>query len=223
MVEKHTDPNDPFPSDNELAALFGVNRLTIRKATQDLVDTGMLYRVRGIGTFVRIPKVSGELIYQKGFAAQWQLHGRKVDGQILTFKEIRAPLTVSMALQIDEETPIKYVERLRFAEQKPVILDDIYLPHLLLGRQAINLLEKSTVTSLLNENTNKIVSTALIEIEAVKAKQREVKHLKNIEVGDPLLRRKMILYSEQGEPLSYGESVHLSDPFKYRLLMPAPS
>lgn len=47
-----TDPLERFPTDQELAARFGVSKMTIRKALDDLVDAGLLIRRRGAGTFV---------------------------------------------------------------------------------------------------------------------------------------------------------------------------
>lgn len=41
-----------LPSENELAAQYGVARLTIRRAIQDLTAEGKLTVLRGRGTFV---------------------------------------------------------------------------------------------------------------------------------------------------------------------------
>ena len=41
-----------LPSEYEYAATLGVNRLTVRKAYQELIEQGILYAVQGRGTFV---------------------------------------------------------------------------------------------------------------------------------------------------------------------------
>ena len=45
-------PGDRIPSENELAKMFDVSRLTARRAIEKLADEGLLIRVPGLGTFV---------------------------------------------------------------------------------------------------------------------------------------------------------------------------
>ncbi len=45
--------NDKIPSENELCVMFGTSRITVRKALDELVTMGVLYRKHGVGTFVR--------------------------------------------------------------------------------------------------------------------------------------------------------------------------
>ncbi|HHY82469.1 MAG TPA: substrate-binding domain-containing protein [Clostridiales bacterium] len=43
---------DRIPSEKELAEIHGVSNITIRKAMAELVDTGVIYRIKGKGSFV---------------------------------------------------------------------------------------------------------------------------------------------------------------------------
>ena len=45
-------PDRPIPSETQLMQEFGVARLTARKAVRVLVDEGMVYVVRGRGSYV---------------------------------------------------------------------------------------------------------------------------------------------------------------------------
>ena len=49
--------NDKIPSENELCQAYESSRITVRKALDELVTKGVLYRRQGLGTFVR-PKES---------------------------------------------------------------------------------------------------------------------------------------------------------------------
>lgn len=46
-------PDDRVPSEKELMEMFQVSRITVRKAIDELVIEGYLYRLQGIGTFVK--------------------------------------------------------------------------------------------------------------------------------------------------------------------------
>lgn len=45
--------NDKIPSESELCKMFDSSRITVRKALDELVTMGVLYRQQGIGTFVK--------------------------------------------------------------------------------------------------------------------------------------------------------------------------
>jgi len=218
-VAAHADPNTPFHSDNELAEMFGVNRLTVRRAIQDLVDEGLLYRVRGAGTFVRSPKVAGEPLYQRGFVSQWSMQGKVVEARILTLEERPAPLRATKALDLPEKTVLLFVKRLRTADGLSVVLDDIYLPAQMIAAVTSKDFEAQTIAQLLFDKLRRRPKTAAIEIEAVKVRRLEA-HALGIRVGDPVLLRRITMLSETEEPLSYGESYHRSDLFKYSLRVP---
>ncbi len=45
-------PDRPIPSENHLAAEYGVARLTARRTAQELRERGLIVTVRGKGSFV---------------------------------------------------------------------------------------------------------------------------------------------------------------------------
>ena len=73
-----------LPTEAELAERHGVSRQTVRRAFQDLVAEGMVYRVPGRGTFV----TRREEAYLRQFGSIDDLMGLSVD----TRMEVTAPL-----------------------------------------------------------------------------------------------------------------------------------
>src|SRR5499425_2404233 len=63
-------------SDAQLADRFGVSRITVRRAVDELVDAGILYRLQGIGTFVRQNKLRERLTLNSFLDAWTQKTGR---------------------------------------------------------------------------------------------------------------------------------------------------
>lgn len=53
----HWQPNQQVPSEKQLCEYFSVSRTTVRQAVSHLVNEGLLYHVKGRGTFVRKPAV----------------------------------------------------------------------------------------------------------------------------------------------------------------------
>ena len=52
IVEETLVEGERVPSENELSSFYNINRATVRKGLQTLVDEGIIYKKRGIGMFV---------------------------------------------------------------------------------------------------------------------------------------------------------------------------
>ncbi|MEW5786032.1 MAG: GntR family transcriptional regulator [Bacillota bacterium] len=53
IVDGHLAEEEKVPSENELARFYNINRATVRNGLQSLVETGIIYKQRGIGMFVK--------------------------------------------------------------------------------------------------------------------------------------------------------------------------
>src|SRR6185312_12461351 len=76
-------------TDAELASRFGVSRITVRRAVDELVDAGVLYRIQGLGTFVR-PKKFREKLTLNSFLDAWTQKAGKFDVRVAAFEKIQA-------------------------------------------------------------------------------------------------------------------------------------
>src|ERR1700746_2438332 len=68
---------DQLPTEDSLIARFGVSRITVRRAIQNLVSRGLVEIHRGKGTFVSAPKITQELTELTGFVEDMHALGRK--------------------------------------------------------------------------------------------------------------------------------------------------
>ena len=53
IMDGHLQEEEKIPSENELSRFYNINRATVRNGLQSLVDTGLIYKQRGIGMFVK--------------------------------------------------------------------------------------------------------------------------------------------------------------------------
>jgi DNA-binding transcriptional regulator YhcF (GntR family) len=53
IVDGHLKEEEKIPSENELSSFYNINRATVRKGLQSLVDQGVIYKQRGVGMFVK--------------------------------------------------------------------------------------------------------------------------------------------------------------------------
>lgn len=116
------DADDALPAERDLAAEFGVSRITVRKAIDGLVAEGLLVRHHGSGTFVR-PKVEKNFSKLTSFSEDMRARGRKPHSVWLQ----RAAGTVTpeeaLALRLSPGTPVYRFHRIRFADDVPMAIE----------------------------------------------------------------------------------------------------
>ncbi len=115
-----------IPGEMELASKYDLNRHTVRKALDQLVNEGLIYRSRGKGTFVSFPKVPYEMTRDSYFSRSIRSAQRQPRAELL---DSRIELRDDMPEQIDLPgcSKITVLTILRSIEDIPAQLTTTYL------------------------------------------------------------------------------------------------
>src|SRR5262249_9182954 len=84
-------------SDAQRAERFGVSRITVRRAVDELVDAGILYRIQGRGTFVRQNKLREKLTLNS-FLDAWTPKAGGFNVRVAAFERVPADDSVAESL-----------------------------------------------------------------------------------------------------------------------------
>jgi len=118
-IERSMDESDWMPAEPELAARFGVNRHTLRRAVDELVAEGLVERVHGRGTRV----LARGLVYGIGrdtrFTERLAASGRTAQVTLLDRAEIGAEGGVARRLRVAEGAPVLRLRTLRGESDLP--------------------------------------------------------------------------------------------------------
>jgi DNA-binding GntR family transcriptional regulator len=171
-----------------------------------------------LGTFVAGPKVEGMPLYPEGFVRQWAHKGLQVRVEVATLEPRPVPERAAQALGVPVGTPMLYLDRLRFADGRPVVVDYIYMPLALKAHVTPEDFGNEPLHFLLKRAGIHCV-TARIEIESVLARDPEARRLE-VSSGDPLLLRRIALIGANGQAVTFGESFHRASAFKYTVEVP---
>ena len=176
----------------------------MRQALQELAREGKVTREKGRGTFVSIPKISSSSLVHSlvGFYQDMAARGQPPITEVL--EQGIEPATPKLAeqLNIEPNTPVVKLVRLRFVEDEPIVLVTSYLPYQL-SPELINAdLTNQSLYSYLQAEYGLSVARGRRRIDAVLANARQANLLK-IEPGAALLRLDSISYLEDGTPLEY--------------------
>ena len=122
-----------IPSEPELAAQFGVSRATIREAMQELVFSGQINRVRGVGTFVGHKTISYGMNELVSISTLIRQNGYESSIQRVVLDIVRPQKAHIQALGLSGLDPVYKVRRVFAADGKPVVYEEVVYPAKLLA------------------------------------------------------------------------------------------
>jgi GntR family transcriptional regulator len=202
-------------SDNELVARFGVSRMTIRSAVDELVRQGLVRRIHGKGTFVVGP-VEVRLDGLERFLQEWHEPHLHTRAQILTFRTIVAPSAVSQALGIAAGSRVLHVRRLRESIDAPVVIDDRYVPAWCAKDITREDAARQSLFVSIEEHSGVRTESVEQTITAILASNVEARLLK-LEPNAPLLERQVVFFTAGSRPTLCGRSVYRGDRVRFQL------
>lgn len=116
---------DQIPAEGYLCEKFHVSRVTIRKALQKMVDKKILVKRHGIGTFVSSPFVESTLA-QNSFTRCCEQMNAVPATKVISVGWEKAACWLAELLEIQENTRVICVKRVRRANEIPVIFEKDY-------------------------------------------------------------------------------------------------
>lgn len=116
-----------LPSEEEFCTIFNTSRMTVRKALDILVNKGYLHRVKGKGTFVSKFNIEKTMNSISGWQETIEAAGLKGKTEVIKFELDKADEEVAKNLNIVVGSEIYILERLRYADGVPVILEKAHL------------------------------------------------------------------------------------------------
>jgi GntR family transcriptional regulator len=205
-----------LPGEQELSRLFGVSRITIKRALQDLAAGGYVSRQRGRGTTVTFdaaaPTVKGSF---ETLADSLKSMGLGTDVMLLSVELVQAPDDVAALLDLPEGASVQQAIRVRQIEGKPFSYLITWVPGGLAARFDASDLSRTPLLDLL----------AGIGHEAVEAEQwitataalPEVAHALGISAGAPLLEIRRVMRDAQGLPVEVLHGYYRPDRFQHHM------
>ncbi len=180
-------PDETIPSERELIEQYGVSRITVRKAVDELVSECHLYKVQGKGTYVKGNSRITNLSVIMSCSSEIRQQGFTPKKEILSIDTIKCSKKLAHELEINEGANILQIKSIYYADGEPVIycesrLVKEYFP----GIDQLNLNDLSLYGAIQRAyNLNFVDATRYIE--AVAAHEKIAEYL-DIPEGSPTLR-----------------------------------
>jgi GntR family transcriptional regulator len=124
--------NERFPTDQELVDEYGVSRHTVREAVRRIQAEGILDRRRGRGTYVKTPSFEQPLGTLYSLYQSLETAGIEQTSVVLA-RDVRTDAGAAAQLDLEVDTELFYLERLRLADGEPIALDRAWIPREVAG------------------------------------------------------------------------------------------
>lgn len=204
---------DKLPTEEELCEKFNLSRTTVRIALKDLENKGLIIRQRGLGTFVSMAKISQGPKILKSFTEDMIDRGYKPFSKELEIKVIKSHGIISKKLQIEDEEKVTYIKRLRFANEKPMGIQEAFLPYRRFPELLSEIEENQSLYSLLKERYNTVIKYAKESYRAVLLNDLEAELLE-IPYNSPAFYVERVSFDLNKRPVEFVKSLMRADRYE---------
>lgn len=205
-------------SEQVTSEMFGVSRITAKRALNELADDGFVKRERGRGTRViyhaPTPPVQASV---EGLLENLLAMGLETQVRLRSFDYVKPDNEVARALQCEKDCLVQRAVRVRCLEEEPFSHLTTYVPENIgrsysrndmAGRPLLSLLERSGVIVGRAEQT---ISATLADIEVSSALE--------LELASPLLSIQRIVYDRDENPVEFIKALYRPDRYQYRMML----
>ncbi len=196
--EKKYTSGDRMPSEAELEKQYNVSRITVRRAIKELCDEEVLVRRQGKGTFVIGKETRARLDRGVvGFHESIRKNGRSVTSEIVERQIIKVTESYAKDLEIDPEDDVVYLKRVMYADDKPIMIDNSYIP----VKRFPGIYEKLTGDVALYkmlEDDYGVFLEKYYKVLKVQKANKEMSHLLKCKVGDPMFDLFKLTFDKNG-------------------------
>jgi DNA-binding GntR family transcriptional regulator len=198
-----------------LAEQLGVSRPTLRRAIEYLVDRGYLIRRRAVGTQVVHPKVRRPVelssLYDDLTASR-----KNPRTKVLAIDRVPATDAVAHALGLEDGDDVLALERLRYADDKPLAVMRNWLPVGVVELDARQLEVTGLYQLMRAAGVNLHLASQTIGARGATAPEARLLQARK---GEPLLTMARTTYNENGQPVELGDHIYRASLYSFELVL----
>lgn len=210
IAQGRYDTGNRLPTEAQIAARFGVNRHTVRRAISDLAEQGLVHSRRGSGVFVTARPTDYPIGKRVRFHQNIRKGGQTPTKQILTLETRGAGEAEAEAFGLSLGDPVHVYDGLSSADGHPIALFQSCFPAERLPGILAELEKTQSVTSALAACGIPDYTRTETRITAKLATATQALHL-NIKEGSPILRTTGVNVASDGTPIEFGRTWFAGD------------
>jgi|YNPNPStandDraft_1061719.scaffolds.fasta_scaffold07374_5 GntR family transcriptional regulator len=204
-----------LPREVDLAKIFGVSRITVKKVTDSLAAKGVIKRQRAVGTHIIGLGVKEDLGRLTGYTEQMAARGLRVSTEVLGVGTHRPAIKVREKLKLKPTDVTLFVRRLRGTSQ---VFPLVFLQSEIPVHYGIDPKEdfSGSLYALIEDKYRIPIVWGEEEISAARASAEEARQLR-IRPGDVVLVMERLTYTHGDRPLEFVRAVYLPEHYTFTI------
>jgi len=207
-------PGSQLPSEQDMARLLEVSRTTIREAYRNLIETGLLLRKHGRGTYVKGIQTQHSLESTLSYTKMIEEAGHQPGITVLSAQTRPAQPSESELLHLEPKELLWEVIRVRTADGRPIVYSADRIPASFVPPSLRNKRVQSLFRLL--ADLGYAPSAGRAQLKPVLADAALAELLK-VKVGDPLLHFEETDTRSDGTPVMLSSEWHVADVIEFWL------
>lgn len=192
-----------LPTEQELADLFDVSTITVKRAVIELVNKGYLFRQRGKGTFVSESEQEQEQDINSFISLQTD-DEEEHPHELVSFSTIIAGREIAEKMKVQPDSKIIQMVRLKMINDKPVALEYSYLPYEKCPGLKAEDLNNELIYNILKHKFNILLGRAKLFIKPYIVRDQQA-DLLQVESGTAVFEWERFTYTKQEEIIEYSK------------------
>jgi len=209
-------PGDALPTESALQEMFSVSRVTIRQALKRLTEEQIIESIQGSGSYVKEKRVNYDIYQLTGFYEK--LADRNVDthSDVKVFEVIKADARLAEKLQLAPDDKVWHVKRVRFIKQKPVNLEETWMPLALFADLTWEVMENSKY-HYIEQIKKMVIDRSEQELLPVMPSEEAIAAL-SLDPAKPILEKVSRGFLKDGRVFEFSRNVFNSDDYNFTLV-----
>lgn len=209
-------PGDALPTESSLQEAFNVSRVTVRQALKLLTEEQIVESIQGSGTYVKEERVNYDIYQLTGFYEK--LADRNVDthSEVSIFEVLKADAKLAEKLNLSHDDKVWHVKRVRFIKQKPVNLEETWMPLALFPDLTWEVIENSKY-HYVEQIKKLVIDRSEQELVPIMPSEEAIAAL-SLDPAKPILEKVSRGFLKDGRVFEYSRNVFNTDDYKFTLV-----
>jgi len=210
-------PGDNLPTEEQLCQMYGVSRITVRKALDSLDRQGLIVRRRGRGSFVAERRAGVHAINLTGSLDDFLQTAQRLIPRVLDLAPAPATPRAAEVMGVAPGSEMLRLELVSSTEDGPLAHGEFYFPARMIGVLRLEDIhnDEPIIRTLERLTSSKVVrAEQLIEPDVA---SKTTAKLLGIAPGTPLLRTQRIYFTDDREPIEVATLRYHPERYRYQV------
>ena len=190
--------------------------VTVRQALKLLTEEQIVESIQGSGTYVKEERVNYDIYQLTGFYEK--LADRNVDthSEVSIFEVLKADAKLAEKLNLSHDDKVWHVKRVRFIKQKPVNLEETWMPLAMFPDLTWEVMENSKY-HYVEQIKKLVIDRSEQELVPIMPSEEAIAAL-SLDPAKPILEKVSRGFLKDGRVFEYSRNVFNTDDYKFTLV-----